>query len=145
LHHNGGYHANWKVCITREEKNNVKALKKLLVLLLTIVFSVFLVSCAAASTEVAGYIQFYVTSDQSISFSSAGEKFVVTYSLQPKDAEIQWRTDDETVATVDENGVITAVGHGKCTIYARIGTMTSEGQVWDSYVESKITVSCDFA
>ena len=42
-------------------------------------------------------------------------------SIQPRDATIQtivWKTSNARVAAVDENGLVTAVGEGRATIYA---------------------------
>jgi hypothetical protein len=124
----------------------MKKIKKILVwtLMLVLAFS----GCAydAEDELTAGYLNFNFTNvdSQGVEFSEAGEQFLVTYRLRPKDAEILWESNDETVATVDEDGVITAVGPGECTIVATIGMMTANGQVWDSYVESEIDVSCNF-
>lgn len=64
---------------------------------------------------------------QSISVSAASEYIIVGRSQQAElqilpaeaaDAEIRWSSGDESVATVDENGMITAVGKGKTFITA---------------------------
>lgn len=50
-----------------------------------------------------------------------GETFAQTVTYSPKESTVQtakWYTTDETVATVDENGVITAVGVGEAEVYA---------------------------
>ncbi len=50
-----------------------------------------------------------------------GETFAQSVTYSPKDSTVQtakWYTTDESVATVDENGVITAVGAGTADIYA---------------------------
>ena len=39
-------------------------------------------------------------------------------TTEPEDCEVTWSSSDETVATVDENGKVTAVGGGKATITA---------------------------
>lgn len=46
----------------------------------------------------------------------------ITASLTPAGttASVAWSSSDESVATVDQNGVVTAVGKGKCTITASI-------------------------
>ena len=38
-----------------------------------------------------------------------------------KDQKIRWTSSDETVATIDENGLVTAVGAGTATITAAVG------------------------
>lgn len=50
---------------------------------------------------------------------AAGETCQLTYTVLPEDATdrtVLWTSDKEEVATVDENGLITAVGAGKCTV-----------------------------
>ncbi|MBR6634028.1 MAG: Ig-like domain-containing protein, partial [Clostridia bacterium] len=50
-----------------------------------------------------------------------GETFAQKVSYSPKESTVQtakWYTTDETVATVDENGVITAIGVGEAEVYA---------------------------
>ena len=50
-----------------------------------------------------------------------GETFAPEFKVQPKTATVQtlaYTSSDEAVATVDAQGVITAVGPGKCTITA---------------------------
>lgn len=70
---------------------------------------------------------FVKTSVESIDISKRdltlkkGETFAQSVSYTPKDSTVQtvkWYTTDESVATVDENGVITAVGIGEADIYA---------------------------
>ena len=56
-----------------------------------------------------------------------GETTQMSASVEPKDASIKtiiWYSPDESVATVDENGTVTAVGEGKVQIIAvsEIGT-----------------------
>jgi len=50
-----------------------------------------------------------------------GEKIKTKVTVSPSDAEdktIKWTSSNEEVATVDEEGVITAVGGGEATIKA---------------------------
>lgn len=52
---------------------------------------------------------------------NVGETCALRVKFSPKDATIQtlkWYTEDEKIATVDENGVVTAVGQGTVTVYA---------------------------
>ncbi|MBQ8170521.1 MAG: Ig-like domain-containing protein [Oscillospiraceae bacterium] len=67
-----------------------------------------------------------------------GETAELTVITTPTDCdpfEITWSTDDESVATVDENGVITAVAEGSCVIRA---TVTDE-----IFIECVVTVTAD--
>jgi len=52
---------------------------------------------------------------------NVGDTFALTAAVSPKDATVQsvtWYSDDESIVTVDENGVVTAVGSGIVTVYA---------------------------
>ena len=50
-----------------------------------------------------------------------GKTIQLTANVTPAAAapNIEWVSSDESVATVDENGLVTSVGFGKCTITAR--------------------------
>ncbi len=51
---------------------------------------------------------------------SVGETQQLTYEISPENAtikDVMWFTNDESVATVDENGVITAVGKGETSVF----------------------------
>ena len=56
-------------------------------------------------------------------------------STIPEDSEIKWSTTKPSVATVNENGVVTAIDEGTCDIYA---TFTSNPAI---YASCHITVS----
>ena len=50
-----------------------------------------------------------------------GETFTLSTKVSPKKATIQtvkWYSENEAVATVDENGVVTAVAQGEVIVYA---------------------------
>lgn len=52
---------------------------------------------------------------------SLGETFQINATIKPKKASIKklkWKSSNTDVATVDENGLVTIVGFGKCTITA---------------------------
>ena len=52
---------------------------------------------------------------------NAGQTYQLTAKVSPSDATIRtvtWYTTDESIATVDENGVVTAVSPGTVVIYA---------------------------
>ena len=56
-------------------------------------------------------------------YSKYGEYFNFDFSYEP---DVQWESSDPTIATVDENGLLTAVGDGKVTITAKLrGTSLS--------------------
>ena len=56
-----------------------------------------------------------------------GESFELKATVLPENApqSILWTSSDEKVATVDEKGVITAVGYGEATITATAGDKTA--------------------
>ena len=54
-------------------------------------------------------------------FTKAGETLQLTATIYPDSATnktVTWKSSDKTVATVDENGLVTAVSNGKTTITA---------------------------
>ena len=52
-----------------------------------------------------------------------GQTYALRYTLTPADAEdpVLWTSSNQSVATVSENGVVTIVGCGACTITATAG------------------------
>ena len=62
-----------------------------------------------------------ITFDATSGTMNAGDTYTLTYKIAPENADnaaINWTSSDEAVATVDENGVITAVGRGSAIITA---------------------------
>ena len=52
---------------------------------------------------------------------AVGESFTLSTKISPKKATIQtvkWYSEDESIATVDANGVVTAIGEGTVIVYA---------------------------
>ncbi len=43
---------------------------------------------------------------------------------------IEWWSSDESVATVDEDGVVTLVGAGNCVVYVSVNDVTQSCDVW---------------
>ena len=64
------------------------------------------------------------TNEQSLNY---GESFELKATVLPANAPqtVLWTSSDEKVATVDEKGVITAVGYGEATITATAGDKTA--------------------
>lgn len=66
------------------------------------------------------------------------ETFTPTYSVSPEtatDKSVTWESSEPTVATVDNNGKVTALSQGVTTI---TGT-TNDGQKTDSYIVAVVT------
>lgn len=64
-------------------------------------------------------------SDLSLDMIVGGEEKRVTFTVTPEDAVVEsftWSSTDQTVATVDEIGVVTAVGEGECTLRLTLDT-----------------------
>ena len=52
---------------------------------------------------------------------TTGETFTLSTKVSPGKATIQtvkWYSENEAIATVDENGVVTAIGKGEVIVYA---------------------------
>lgn len=56
---------------------------------------------------------------EDISFFAVDENYTIDPGLGIEAADVEWSSDDEDVATVDENGKVTAVGEGTCEITAK--------------------------
>lgn len=65
---------------------------------------------------------------------NVGDSFSVVKSIVPAKSNefITWKTDNQNVATVDDNGKVTGVGQGSCNITA----VTADG------LESSVTIKC---
>ena len=73
-----------------------------------------------------------VTLDRDSAEIVAGESLQLTATVAPEDAmdkTVTWSSDNETVATVDENGLVTGVAEGTATITAKAGEKTATCQV----------------
>lgn len=81
-----------------------------------------------------------VKAEESLSLQINGEESKnVNAQLLPEGATgaaLSYESSDEAVATVDEDGVVTAVANGECTITV---TATADGQTWTS--ETTVNVS----
>lgn len=123
-----------------------KATYKCLVFVILAAALLGLVGCgqiggAASTTRDGGYLSFFLN-DTDVTLTAPETQYTMTYKLQPTDAQIRWSSDDETVATVDESGIVTAVGPGKCNITATVGLVTAEGQDWDQPTTATAVVTC---
>ena len=66
--------------------------------------------------------------------NSIGKTFQLEYTLKPakfEDIPVLWGSTDNSVATVDERGLVTIKGYGECDIYCKAGsnTMTAKCRV----------------
>ena len=61
-----------------------------------------------------------------MTFFNPGEFFTLTVLNVPSGTAVSWRSTDPSVATVDANGKVVAVGAGTTTIVATVGDRTGE-------------------
>lgn len=98
-------------------------MKKLTSLVLVAVLALSLTACGKTT----------VTLDQTeLTFTAAGETAVLT--AETKSDELTWTSSDESVATVDQNGAVTAVAPGSAAITVSAG----------EDVTATCTVTCDW-
>lgn len=75
------------------------------------------------------------------------DTMTLTATISPGDGNIIWSTNNPRVATVDENGVVTATGGGECDIYATLDPSNYAAyaicHVTASYPEITLTLSED--
>lgn len=104
-------------------------MKKLISFLPMLIILVMFSGCSAGwgepttSPKGGGY-QFHLNSGD-MAFSKTGEQAVIQFTLKPRDIPTTWESADETVATVDEYNVVTAVGAGECDIQYSVGDSRS--------------------
>ena len=60
-----------------------------------------------------------------------------------EDAAITWSSDDEAVATVDDAGLVTAVGNGMADITAKSGSLSSNAAITVSQAPAAIAIAVD--
>ena len=89
---------------------------KFLALALTLalsVTSIFMVGCSETPTESTGTTSSITLDKENLSLDAGRSEQLLASS-----AEVNWRTSDPGVATVDENGNVTGVNEGTCKITA---------------------------
>lgn len=72
-----------------------------------------------------------------LTFSEYAQKETINAEVTSED-KIKWSSDDEKIATVDENGVVTAVGNGTCNIIAEVDSAKARCSVtvaYDYYID----------
>lgn len=100
-------------------------MKKLLALLVTAVLAVSLVACGSVKIDGMTLPESQILNKgDSIqltpAFASEKEKNEDKIAKAAEKLTLEWATSDETVATVDETGLVTAVGAGEADITAKI-------------------------
>lgn len=100
-------------------------MKKLLALLVTAALAVSLVACGSVKIDGMTLPESQILNKgDSIqltpAFASEKEKNEDKIAKAAEKLTLEWSTSDETVATVDETGLVTAVGAGKADITVRI-------------------------
>ena len=68
-----------------------------------------------------GGVESIVINETDIPYLNIGETYQLTLSLSPEDADasrIKWRTDNERVAAISSDGIVTAIGYGRTFVYA---------------------------
>ena len=74
----------------------------------------------------------FALSEESIALKGVGETRKIEVTLDPPTATVtpaEWKSLDEAVVTVDDDGVITAVGEGTTTVTCTINEITKEIEV----------------
>ena len=84
-------------------------------------------------------VQSVALNRQDITLFSLGESYTLVATVTPAGTglKVAWTSDDPEVATVDENGTVTAVGHGTTVVRASAGGVTAECIVRVSAVSTR--------
>lgn len=72
-------------------------------------------------TSSASYVKVSSMSIKPVNYLKVGDKTVISNSIAPTNAtykDLSWVSSDNNIATVDNNGVVTALKKGRCTIEA---------------------------
>lgn len=82
-----------------------------------------------------------VTLDKETLSVTEGKTAKLTAAVVPEEkaGELVWSSSDETVATVDQNGVVTGVKVGEATITAKVGEVSAECKVNVTEVKSYLS------
>ena len=86
---------------------------------------------------------------ESVTLAAVGETAQFTAAVQDANgnavagAEVSWASGDEAVATVDANGLVTAVANGTATITATSGSLSESGTVTVEQEAAAVTVAPD--
>ena len=94
---------------------------RLLLLFILITCSLFALFACSEEPFNQNEVLTITLSNKNIDFIAPGETYALTATVIPdnaQDRELTWISSNEDVATVDSNGLITAVGRGVCVIRA---------------------------
>ena len=91
--------------------------------------------------------KFTLTGADSMTFKYRGETAEIVYVISPEEAEwdIVWESSDETVATVNEAGVITARRGGSCTVTGSCGDKEVSVQVICSFTVPNTVLDMNYS
>lgn len=64
--------------------------------------------------------------DNDMTFFNPGESTTLTITNIPSGTHVDWSSQDESIATINENGLITAVGNGTTKVVGKVGSKTVE-------------------
>ncbi len=87
----------------------------------TITYTVDGMSAACEVTVVGG-----LTVTEKTKTLKVGETYQISATVDPSDVKPTFASGDDRIATVDENGKVTAVKEGEVKIYVRVGSLFSE-------------------
>ena len=99
------------------------------------------IATTAAPTEATIPCEYLYMSNEGVAeLNEAGQMFLLHVLVKPEDTtdKIIYTSGDENVATVSEDGKITAVGEGETKIYISCGKMNMECDVVVKYVEETV-------
>lgn len=101
------------------------------------------------TVSVVGYdverVELSVGEDETTALS-VGESMRILASYTPIDSIVNhtiWQVEDESVAVIDSNGVITALKEGQTTVILRASVYSTENGNTIEYVEGKIDISVE--
>lgn len=91
-------------------------MKKIIAIMLVCLLTLSFVGCSRACEDIE-------LSKDSITFTKQGQSKGIRITTDPKDTtdEVEFESDDEDVASVDEDGLVRAEGPGETTIIVRCG------------------------
>ncbi len=87
----------------------------------------------------------YVTLDKAVANIVQWETATLTATVLPEECDVIWSSSDTDVATVDDNGKVTAISEGECDVFATIastnGLAYAKCHVFVSYPDLQLSLS----